>query len=117
MVDTIYSCIILHNMIVEARRDGYQSEFFQNALEAVECGLFIDEQGVEKPFSWRSKIQLSQITGHEVSEVACAKMLDVREREITDEAVHFSLKKRRTDLGKLGLDLEFVDDRCIKQSL
>lgn len=43
MVDTMNAFIILQNMIVEARREGYKSEIFEIAREAAETGMFIDE--------------------------------------------------------------------------
>lgn len=44
------TAIIMHNMIVEARRDGYESQLFNIAEEPVENGNFIDEDGNERPF-------------------------------------------------------------------
>lgn len=55
--------------------------------------MFIDEQGVEKPFKWRSMSKLSQTAGHAVYDIAWTERLDVQEWEITDEVVHLSLKK------------------------
>lgn len=42
--------IILHNMIVEARRNGYESEMWKLALQAVDRGMLIDDQGLVKEF-------------------------------------------------------------------
>lgn len=42
------TAIILHNMIVEQRLNGYQSELFGLFKTAAEKGLFLDENGVDK---------------------------------------------------------------------
>lgn len=89
MVKTIYACIILHNMIVECRRDGYASQLFEHAREAADSGMFVDENGNEKPFVWRTRSSGNNELGH----IAWTHRLHAREQEITDEVGHFSLKR------------------------
>ena len=81
MVLTIHACIILHNMVVEAHRDGYQSEIFVFAHNAVQNGMFFDEHGAEKPFRWRSRAAFSQASALALSNNAWEERLNARERE------------------------------------
>lgn len=50
--EVIKASIIFHNMIVEARRDGYESQLCILASENVKRGFCIDENGEEKCFVW-----------------------------------------------------------------
>ena len=52
---TMKAAIILHNMILEWRRDGYVSEMWSKAEISVEQGLVIDSEGNEKPFTWKKR--------------------------------------------------------------
>lgn len=58
-------CIIIQNMILELRREGYESELLVEAETAIEEGLFIDENGNEKEFKWCTKDSTN--TGEDVS--------------------------------------------------
>ena len=78
--------IIMHNMIVEIRREGYESELFMEAERAVEKGRLLDENGVEKEFIWNMDNNI------EMSDMAWANHLNNRESQITDEEMHYSLK-------------------------
>lgn len=93
MIKVINSAIILHNMIFEYRRDGYESEIGAIAEAAVVPGLFIDERGEEKPFNWCSRESLSNSGGRSMSYCDWAANVLRREMEVTDEVAHFSLKK------------------------
>lgn len=84
-------CIILHNMIVEARRDGYESELFNEAKKSIERGMFLDENGNEKPFTWKTRENLTN-SGVVVSEFDWAKQLALRYSVTTDELEHYALK-------------------------
>lgn len=42
---------LIHNMIVKLRREGYESELFEECSRAIENGMFIDSGGEEKKFS------------------------------------------------------------------
>lgn len=89
MNKTVKCAIILHNMIVEWRRDGYHSELWRDALDAIGKGMFIDENGQEKKFEWAANTvgENSQITP------AWAAMLGQRENSIMDEVGHYVLKQ------------------------
>ena len=79
-------------MIVELRRDGYESELFAEAENAIEDGLFIDENGRENEFKWFTKDYTN--TGEDVSipDMAWAKVLAIRYTDLTCQLEHFSLK-------------------------
>lgn len=47
-------CIILHNMIIEDARDGYNCEIFEQEIVNMKVGIFIDANAVEKTFWWRN---------------------------------------------------------------
>lgn len=55
--------------------------------------MFIDEDGSEKRFSWRSRYGISQRSGHVPSAISWEIRFNAREMEITDEGGHFSLKE------------------------
>lgn len=54
------SVIMLHSLIVEARRDGYGSELYKLSLVAVDRGYFCDESGVNKEFKWNTQCDVLQ---------------------------------------------------------
>lgn len=85
-------CIILHNMIVELRRDGYESELFAEAEKAIEDGLFINEHGREKDFKWCTKDTTNTGDDVSVTDMEWAKILAVRYTDVTCQLEHFSLK-------------------------
>lgn len=92
MCTTMKACIILHNMIVEAQRDGYRSEPFDQVKEAIESGMFIGENGNEKQFGWRTREACATPQGQVPSDTKWVRKLGVREMKITDEVSHFALK-------------------------
>lgn len=46
---------ILHNIIVEDRCDGYESELFVAVERALEQGTLLDENGVGQEFKWSNR--------------------------------------------------------------
>lgn len=80
--------IIMHNMIVELGRDGYESELFEEGKKAIERGMFIAENGDEKQFKWYTKDVLFQ--SQSVRDMDWEKHLATRFNELTDQLEHFS---------------------------
>lgn len=87
------ACIIMHNMVVEARRDGYASRLYDDGLQAVEQGCLLDENGNEKEFKWLSREEVGEEKGRLVTDFEWATQLAGRQRQITDEVNHYSLKQ------------------------
>lgn len=50
MAGVMKAAIIMHNVIVEERLNGYDSEMFKRSLDAEESGMIIDEFN-EKQFT------------------------------------------------------------------
>lgn len=87
-VKVMKTAIIMHNMIVEARRDGYESQLFAIAEEAVSRnGNFIDEDGNEKTFQWDGRSLMREGT-----DLVKAEYIDERHRLVSDEVAHYALK-------------------------
>lgn len=84
-------CIIMHNMIVEIRRDGYDSELFNEAQKCIERGMCLDKNGNEKPFTWQTRENLTDL-GSVVSDFDWAKQVAFRYSEVTDQLKHYALK-------------------------
>lgn len=84
--------IILHNMIVEERRDGYDSQICKLASEAVDRGFFLDENGEEKPFVWQDHNRITATTQNDVSDTRWALHLAKVDERMRDEVLHFALK-------------------------
>lgn len=82
--------IIMHSMIVEARRGGYDSNLFNIAESAVSSGNYIDVEGNEKPFVWSTKDIVTADSSN--VDFAWAQKLSQRNDMISDEVVHYSLK-------------------------
>lgn len=40
----------MHFMIVEHRRNAYESKIFEEGMKSIEKGIFIDEDGIGKNF-------------------------------------------------------------------
>lgn len=92
MLDTMKACVILHNMIVEMRRDDYASELWTLSVSAIGRRAVIDGDGNEIPFQWSTSP--STITDLNSSGImsSWASQVAKRETEITDELEHFTLK-------------------------
>lgn len=84
---------IMHNMVVEARRDGYESQIFNIAKESMLPGNFIDVNGNESVFEWKTKNVVADDT--ERGEYAWAVTVERSNEKVTDEVAHYALK---TDL-------------------
>lgn len=84
------AAIIMHNIIVEMRRDGYQSEMFEEGKKYAANGMFIDVDGNEKTLNWKTIEGI--IGGQLLREMDWAKHLVDRYVALTDELEHFSLK-------------------------
>lgn len=91
IVDILLACVILHNMIVEARWDAYESKLFTLALAVVENGIFLDEKGNKINFTWRSRESV-ETGGNPITGRQWAQHLGVRELEIIDKFAHSALK-------------------------
>lgn len=90
--EVMKAAIILHNMVVEARRDGYKSELWSLAEDAVEKGLFLDENGEQKTFTWRTQETVSRTTTG-MDNSRWASHISVTHARMKDEVLHFSLKR------------------------
>lgn len=82
------ACIILHNMIVEVRRDGYESGM---------CGLVMTEEAVAmfpegRSFEWHSKAATHALVGASLPPGMWAAMVSERETRITNLTDHLSLQ-------------------------
>lgn len=53
--NTMQVAIIFHNMIVEARRDGYESELYKLVEVAVDRGYFVNKNGENNEFKWNTQ--------------------------------------------------------------
>lgn len=92
MCKVIKTAIILHTMIVEYRRDGYDSGMFVEAEKAVSGPEFLDANGNYKPFIWRSREGAAAEEGVVLSDGSWVGLVADRERRITDEVEHYGLK-------------------------
>lgn len=61
-------CIIMHSMIAEHRRDGYESKLFEEGMESTEKGIFIEKDCIEITFEWNTREELSNAKGRYVSD-------------------------------------------------
>lgn len=82
------TAIIMHNMIVELRHDGYESQLFEEAKVAIERGIFLNEEGEEKEFEWSTQEVVNQME----SSIIWAQHINKRESRVTDEVMHYALK-------------------------
>ena len=87
MVMIMKACLILHNMIVELRRDDYDSQLWELASSAVGLNLIIEENGDDIPFHWNG-LNTSELQ----NSFTIAASRSARDTQITDEGKHFSLK-------------------------
>lgn len=63
---------------------------FEEAQEAIERGLFIDDEGNEKEFKWNTR---ENIEGAIEDQTVWGIHITNRQDEIMDEVAHFSLKQ------------------------
>lgn len=85
MLATMKAAIILHNMVVELRRDIYESDLWKLSQTAVGRGMILDSDGIEKKFHWNSRLP-------QMSQSQWANKVVRRDERITDEVEHFNLK-------------------------
>lgn len=83
------ACIIIHNMIVETRRDNYESvisslQFFEEATS-----MFEDDS----VFEWQSRTAAEMAASGVLPDGTWAAMVVERENSITNTEDHFSLKQ------------------------
>lgn len=78
----------MHNMVVELRSDGYDTNMFEAAKDPTEKGMFLDEQRNEKPFKWFTK-ERTEEEGGTVTQFDWAKQLSLRYSVIVDEIEHY----------------------------
>lgn len=86
--------VILHNMIVQLRRGGYESQLCELFENAVNSGMFLDNAYNEKPFIWRTK-QNMRCAG--ANETSWSNHIAVMDEKMKDDVAHFSLKKDLLD--------------------
>lgn len=84
--------VILHNMVVEARRDGYDCEFSSLAESAVKDGHFLDKNGNEKRFVWQTEDILTGGSNSLFDNGAWARHIAGVDARMKDEVKHFELK-------------------------
>lgn len=89
MAKVINVCIIMHNMVVEMRRDRYESEIWLRALSAAGRREVLDENGNEIPFKWACTDDVSNRT---TAINTVASTVAIRDVRITGESQHFLLK-------------------------
>lgn len=88
MMNVLKACIILHNMIVEARRGSYECNMA--ALQQTEDAQRFFNNGVQ--FKWNSKSVKKSSLQTAFSEQMWAGMVNRRIEDVTDEYDHFRLK-------------------------
>lgn len=76
-------------MIVELRRDEYESELFDESLRSINNGMLLDDHEREKEFNWNTR---NRHNGTRITDMQWAHQLSQRESRMTDEVLHFSLK-------------------------
>lgn len=89
--DVMKCGIIIHNMIVEARRDGYNSEFFSLASDAADKGFFIDENGNEKEFQWNTYESLCE-SSNTLRQTQWERHITKTNARVKDDVLHHALK-------------------------
>lgn len=85
--------IILHNMIVEARRDGYNNELYELNFVASQKGFFLDKNGLEKAYNWNKNETILQEVSNVAQSDRWAKHISMFDNQMKDEVTHFPLKR------------------------
>lgn len=83
------AAIIMHNVIVETRRNGYDSSLFEEAKRAVENRMLLEENENEAQLKWKDR---SAVLSDRMSDVRWTQHLAERYKNITDELKHYSMK-------------------------
>lgn len=84
--------IILYNMILEARRDGYVSQLCKLACEAMGRGFFLDENGEDIFFVWKDHKRVTAAAKNEFIDTRWSLHLEKVHERMRDEVLHFALK-------------------------
>lgn len=83
------ACVIIHKMVVEARRDNYES-----GMAAL--GLFDDTHAMfqcSPQFEWKSKESLERVSGTPLTDAIWTSHVLEREARLTSTVDHFALKR------------------------
>lgn len=89
----IKACVVMHNMIIETRRDYYANKLFDRAKDAVNRGALLDEGYEGKDFIWSRREEISRKRGHAMTqETWPAQALRV-DSTMKDELYHRALKR------------------------
>lgn len=87
------TAVIIPNIVVEARRDGYDILLFTMSEEAVSNCKFIDEDGNEKPFRWNKRDLLT--AGRKFTASLCPDTECIGEKPSNYRFYHARLPKIR----------------------
>lgn len=79
------ACIIIHNMRVESRRNGYESEIFTNAVDDESVSHFGGASQVTMTWENKERIPLNAAL------VTCSSMVHKRHTEFNDEIEQWKL--------------------------
>ena len=79
-------------MEVEVRREGYTSDLWKLAESAMDDLMFLDADGVQKPFMWSSRQIIGYVMEGGISGTAWAAKVSKIETEMKDEVLYFRLK-------------------------
>lgn len=82
------ACIIIHNMVVEHRRDSYESDM--GLLVFVEEARKLFDSGAT--FQWESQSATEEAMGSQLPDGMWASIVASRETRITSSTDHFFLK-------------------------
>lgn len=85
------AAVILHKMVVEARRNGFKSGIWFLAEKAVKRWLFIAKNGASKQLKWKKEFGLSEKT-EAMDMTRCAAYLAIADAPRKDTVLHYTLK-------------------------
>lgn len=86
------TAIILHSIVLEARRDCYDSGLYDIANEATKRGFLIDEHGNEKPFKLHTEDDAVHNNINNLDSGVWARQISKVDARRNDEVGHFVLK-------------------------
>lgn len=85
--------MVLHNLIVESRRNGYESELYTLAEDTVRKGFILEEIGSGKAFVWFTRPTMKLCNVVTINDSVWAKHIAAVDYRMKDDAIHFSLKR------------------------